>query len=355
MDARINATRTTIVIILVVVAICYLLYQAIKERPSDRIRFTPVTLTQPQQPPPLPRPVELPPPEPLPTPPPMPQQPIVQFQRQEPPPQRQRREPQIDQKKSAREQERQEAIKSPVMVQMTQRTAERAGQVLEIPSQKGSGKGGNPYEMNGTIYKPGSEFVLPVGRAIPAVLVTGVETQVQGLVVAKVTEDVFDFHNKYRLIPANAELHGLYSNQVFQGQNRLDFEWQRVRFPDNSSMPLPKSHAVDNEGFTGIQGSVNNHLGQVFLRAALLTTIGAGISLSQNGGTFAGPFGAYSAGSVIGNSAGQEFGRTASGVVQQGLNIPPTVTVSPGTPILVMPAQDIVFQRPWTDVPGDRE
>ena len=86
---------------------------------------------------------------------------------------------------------------------------------------------------------PASPYQLMAGSIIAASLVTGLNSDLPGMVVAQVTEPVFDtVTGRILLIPQGARLIGSYDSVVAFGQRRALLAWQRIILPDGSSIQI---------------------------------------------------------------------------------------------------------------------
>lgn len=74
---------------------------------------------------------------------------------------------------------------------------------------------------------------------IPALLVSGIDSDLPGPIVAQVRENVFDSASgRYLLVPQGSRLLGSYQNASAYGQQRVQIAWQRLIFPNTSSMDI---------------------------------------------------------------------------------------------------------------------
>jgi type IV secretory pathway VirB10-like protein len=82
---------------------------------------------------------------------------------------------------------------------------------------------------------PLSPFEIKAGTLIPAALLTGINSDLPGAVIAQVTEPVFDHRTgRIALIPQGARLLGRYDSQVGYGQERVLVVWTRLIYPQRS-------------------------------------------------------------------------------------------------------------------------
>ena len=207
-----------------------------------------------------------------------------------------------------------------------------------------------PEILPATLRAPVSRYEVKAGTIIPAVLITGVNSDLPGQLIAQVREPVFDTESgQYLLVPQGARLIGFYDHQVAHGQERVLVTWKRVIFPNGASLSLKDGMpGTDAAGAAGFEDQVNHHLVRVFGNALLLSIISAGVQLSQIpsfGQGFTGP----SAGNVLGAAVGQELGQTSNELIRRGINIAPTIEIRPGYAFNVMVTQDLVFPGPYDD------
>ena len=192
-----------------------------------------------------------------------------------------------------------------------------------------------------------SPYELHAGSVIPAVLLTGINADLPGTIVAQVRDDVFDsVTGRYLLIPSGTRLVGTYDNRIVQGQRRVLVAWTRLLYPDGSSLDLLGMPGTDQAGYAGFGANVDEHLNKVFTSALLLSIIGAGAQLSQpqqSSSLYAAP----SIGQTIAGAVGQQIGNTSIQLTQRQLEIPPTLEVPPGYLFNVLVDRDIVLTAPY--------
>jgi type IV secretory pathway VirB10-like protein len=204
-----------------------------------------------------------------------------------------------------------------------------------------------------TVHASASPFALTAGSVIPAMLLTGINADLPGTVVAQVREDVFDsVTGRYLLIPRGAKLTGTYDSRVVQGERRVLVAWRRLLYPDGSSLDLLEMEGTDPAGYAGFGAKVDEHLNKAFNSALLLSLISAGAQLSQpqrSTSVFAAP----DLGQTIAGAVGQQIANTSIQLTQRQLEIPPTLEVSPGYRFDVLVDRDIVLSVPYNDGASD--
>ena len=106
--------------------------------------------------------------------------------------------------------------------------------------------------------------ILQAGSVIPAALITGIRSDLPGLVTAQVTQNVYDSPTgRILLIPQGSRLIGDYDADVAFGQNRVLLAWNRLILPDGRSIVLERQPASDTQGFAGLQDGTDEHWGGV--------------------------------------------------------------------------------------------
>lgn len=200
------------------------------------------------------------------------------------------------------------------------------------------GGGSSAPVVSGERLEPAaSPFIVQAGAVIPAALVTGVRSDLPGMVTAVVTEPVYDSPTgRILLIPQGARLIGQYDSAVAFGQSRVLLVWTRLILPSGASTVLDRLPGADAQGYAGLEDQVNYHWGQLFKAAALSTllSVGAEAGTSDSENNLAQAIRMGASGAV--NQAGEQ-------VVQRELNIQPSLTIRPGFPVRVMVTRDLVL------------
>jgi type IV secretory pathway VirB10-like protein len=192
-----------------------------------------------------------------------------------------------------------------------------------------------------------SPYELRAGSVILAVLLTGINASLPGTIIAQVRDDVFDsVTGGQLLVPRGTRIVGIYDSRVVQGQRRVLVAWNRLLYPDGSSLDLQGMAGVDPAGYAGFGANVDEHLNKAFTSALLLSIIGAGAQLSQPQQATS-VYAAPSIGQSIAGALGQQIGNTSIQLTQRQLGIPPTLDVPPGYLFDVLVDRDIVLSGPY--------
>ena len=184
-----------------------------------------------------------------------------------------------------------------------------------------------------------SPWTVSAGSVIAASLITGLNSDLPGLVTAQVTENVYDtVTGRTLLIPQGSRLIGSYDSVVAFGQKRALIAWQRIILPDGSSVRIDNVPATDTAGYAGLADKVDMHTWQLLKGVVLSTLLGVGTQLSIGGDS--------DLVRAIRQSTQQSASRAVDQLVSRNLGIQPTIRVRPGWPLRVVAHKDIVL-RPW--------
>lgn len=204
---------------------------------------------------------------------------------------------------------------------------------INSPGQRGIY---NPYLLQDAA----SPYQVMAGSIISASLVTGINSDLPGLVTAQVTENIFDsVSGKYLLIPQGSRVIGSYDSVVAYGQSRALLVWQRIIMPDGSSVQIENLPATDPSGYAGLADKVDFHTWQLLKGVVLSTMLGVGTELT---------FGNNESDLVraIEMSTQQNINQAGQRITQKNLNLQPTITIRPGTPLRVIVHKDLIL-RPF--------
>ena len=252
----------------------------------------------------------------------------------------------------------------------------RADQAAGVPQQQASGSRGDSEQnlsdferQNGQFDKEGfagkansktesdylprartaalGKFEVKSGWLIPAVLEQELNSDLPGMIRALVRENVYDsVTGQYLLIPAGSTLIGMYNSHVNYGQDALQAVWNRIIFPDGSSLQLGAFEGDDSQGATGYRDQVDSHWARLFSGALLTSLFAMGVELSQ--GQNSSVLQNQSVGQQAGAAVGQQVGQLGVEVTRRNLNIQPTIKVRPGYRFFVRVEKDILFKGPYT-------
>jgi type IV secretion system protein VirB10 len=191
------------------------------------------------------------------------------------------------------------------------------------------------------------------GKIIDAVLETGINTDLPGMLRAVVSRDIYSEAGGNLLIPKGSRLVGNYEAEIKRGQRRVYVIWARLIRPDGIDMAID-SPGTDQLGRAGVAGKVDNKYFEIFGNAFLLSamTIGTafvgeaisgseGVTTTETSGGNSQTSGSLTAFAV--QDAVTQIGDTGKDLFEDFLGTQPTITVNQGTRLKVFVNRDLIF------------
>jgi type IV secretory pathway VirB10-like protein len=213
------------------------------------------------------------------------------------------------------------------------------GQDRKAAFMEANPRGGDIYNPH-QLETPRSPYQVMAGGVIAASLITGLNSDLPGLVIAQVTENVFDSATgRFLLIPQGSRLIGSYDSVVAFGQRRALLVWQRIILPDGASLQLDNLPATDAAGYAGLADQVDFHTWRLLKGVALSTLLGVGTELSLGDDE-------SDLVRAIRQSTQQSASQAGQQIVGKQLDVQPTLRVRPGWPLRVIVHKDLIL-RPW--------
>ena len=194
------------------------------------------------------------------------------------------------------------------------------------------------YNPHG-IEMPVSPYQVMAGSLISASLVTGINSDLPGTIIAQVTQPVYDTATgAYLLVPQGSRLIGRYQSEVSFGQDRALVVWDRILFPDGSSVRISEPGA-DASGAAGLADRTDNHWDRVFAAAGLATLLGVGAEFGKDDDGIE---------RAIRRGYGDSVSEAGQRIVDRDLSIQPTLRVRPGWLVRVIVTRDLVL-KPYAE------
>jgi type IV secretion system protein VirB10 len=208
------------------------------------------------------------------------------------------------------------------------------GRKLDLVNGKADKDIYNPHAMQ----TPASPYELLAGTIISASLITGIDSDLPGTVIAQVTENVFDSASgQYLLLPMGSRIIGTVDSVVAFGQSRALVVWQRIVMPNGRSIQIDNMPATDTAGYTGLEDEVDYHTWTLLKGIAMSTLLGVGTQVT---------FGNSNSDLVeaIRESTQESTNQAGQSIVEKDLSIQPTLRVRPGFPLRVILNKDLVLK-----------
>lgn len=184
-------------------------------------------------------------------------------------------------------------------------------------------------------------MTVPAGTMIQCGTATELDTTVPGQIKCHVSQDVYSFNHKVRLIDKGATVVGEASGGIKSGQARVFALWTRLVNPDGAVINL-NSPGTNALGSAGIPGQVDSHFWERFGPAILISVISdfgnAGVQYAankaSNGGT-----------NLNFDNTSQTSDSLAREALAATINIPPTLYDQQGDHVAIFVRQDLDFSN----------
>ena len=187
---------------------------------------------------------------------------------------------------------------------------------------------------------------IKTGFVIPGILITEINSSVQGTVIGQVRQNVYDTATgNDLLIPQGTKLIGEYASDVPYGKSRLFMSWKRLVFPNGDSLDLDTMPGADMAGRAGFSDKVNTHFWKIFGNSILFSLIIGGINITTSesiADLFLPVYSRDLAGSM-GDALAVSLGETMSEMIKKNLNIAPEIKVRSGYLFNIMITKDIIL------------
>ena len=205
-------------------------------------------------------------------------------------------------------------------------------------------QGRDPLPRAENILPPPASPTLMPGSVIPAVLESEIDSDLPGMIVARVTRTIEDsVYERAVMIPMGSTLVGYYSSEVSEGQTRVLASFSEIIFPDGARVPLAGMAAADAYGASGLEDEVRTHFWKIFGSSFLIAALSAFLPANQSDIVLT-P--GVSQGALVGSAAGQALVGTSQAILERNENIPPTLIIKPGFRFLVMVNRPIRLSGP---------
>lgn len=191
----------------------------------------------------------------------------------------------------------------------------------------------NPYQLQ----TPLSPYQVMAGTVLSASLITGLNSDLPGNVIAQITSNVYDsVTGNHLLIPQGIRLMGTYDSVVAYGQQRALVVWQRLIFPDGTSIIINNLSATDEAGYAGLADQVDFHTWQLLKGIALSTLFNLGSDLASNNES--------DLIQALQGSSEESTEQASQSIVERELDVQPTITIRPGFPLRIIVHKDLILK-----------
>lgn len=196
------------------------------------------------------------------------------------------------------------------------------------------------------------ERILGAGQVISAILVSEIDSELSGPILARTSRDLYDPAQRCVVVPAGSLLIGSTGSAMAMGGNRLSVVWERVRLADGRTYALPKLPTASRSGAPGVGGRVDRRTADALRQAAVLGAISAAIEYAtpqSSEGAVVAPGGYPVQPSRRDRAVGaatEPFREMASQLLERNGALTPILRVRAGAPVTVLVQQDVDLDAP---------
>ena len=185
-----------------------------------------------------------------------------------------------------------------------------------------------------------SDYQVYAGTVIPGLMVTGLNSDLPGVIIGQVSENVYDtVTGQHLLIPQGTKILGRYDSETTFGQSRALVIWNRLIFPNGKSILLGNMTGSDREGFSGFHDKVRSHYGRALWSAILGGVATGGVAAASSSGSDDTSWGAEAS-----RDAARNISQAVNSITQKNLNIQPTIIIRPGYQFHILVDKDLVLE-----------
>jgi type IV secretion system protein VirB10 len=187
----------------------------------------------------------------------------------------------------------------------------------------------------------GQPYVIYEGLTMDTILMNRLDGDAAGPVKVMVSTPVYSHDHQHVLIPDGTVVLGeacKIGSNGFGQQRRMAVVLHRMIMPDGYSVDLDQFHGLDQIGEEGVKDKVNNHYFEIFGTSIALGVISGASQIAAGGGTIT-----TSGSQAFTTGAASSVSQAATTVLDQFIQIPPTITIREGHRIKIYFTQDMLL------------
>lgn len=183
-----------------------------------------------------------------------------------------------------------------------------------------------------------SPYALMAGSVIAAALLTELNSDIAGPVIAQITMPIYDSRSgRHLLIPQGARLIGEQSGSANYGDRRIGLSWRRLILPNGDSINLEEMPGGDVAGAAGLSDRHDQHLDRLAGAIGLSALLSVVANEAEDDES-------ERISQSLGDAAAQEAARSGGRIIDRELSVRPTLRVRAGAPVRVLVTRDMVFR-----------
>lgn len=184
---------------------------------------------------------------------------------------------------------------------------------------------------------PDPNMTLTQGMFLDCILQTALSSEVPGMTSCVLSRNIYSTNGRVLLLERGSRLVGQYqAAQLRQGQSRIFVLWTRAETPEGVIINLD-SPDTDALGRSGLSGKLDNHFLARFGSALLVSVVDDLASAAVQNGS------GSNNNSLTFTNTTHSANDAAAIIVENTINIPPTLTTAQGSHVNIFVARDLYF------------
>jgi type IV secretion system protein VirB10 len=185
---------------------------------------------------------------------------------------------------------------------------------------------------------------LTTATVLNARLMSKIESDLPGPVIAQITEPVYDSNTHTTVVvPAGTRVFGKYDEETVASSTRLLMSFTHLIFPDGEEFDMGGQAGSDVNGTAGFGGDVDQHRGTLYTTALLLTVVGGAEA------AVAPPANSLTTGVTITqaaqSSAGAQLDQLGNKILNRAIDRPATIIIRPPYAFEIIVTRDLPLDQ----------
>lgn len=183
----------------------------------------------------------------------------------------------------------------------------------------------------------GNKHTISKGVMIPITLITGINTDLPGIISAQINTNIYDsYTGENILIEKGTKVMGKYDSRISYSQNRVQTVWNSLITNKGDNISVPTLIGVDRNGQSGWSGKTDKHLTGTIVSslASGLLNLGSAALRNNVGDTLM----------TLLSGVNNTFNTSATSFISRELNRQPTITIDKGQEAYLITTSPIVFE-----------
>jgi type IV secretory pathway VirB10-like protein len=196
-----------------------------------------------------------------------------------------------------------------------------------------------------SLKKPDSKYLIQASTILPAITLTGINSDLPGHAVAMINRNIYDVTGEHKLIPQGSKLLGTYASNIKLNQKRVQVSWREIKLPDGSTIVLGKGMpGVGRQGMAGLHGYVKNYYlanAISIFSMSLIDSSARQVNKSSDG----------SLRDDVSSDVAEDVSEAGSDIFRKQYIFAPRIVILAGSAISILVTTDLFFEEPYDAKP----